>query len=142
MMKKLFILFAVIFATSVAHAVCFSNNVITPVVDELQASNPVAGELFYGKIGGDSNCPLMMPYGSFAGYYTFLDYTRDTRFGSYNAKTRTLVINAYEQGTGKYIGKFVGKLTSIGWGLHRYKGVFTNYRGGKVNFDLEQQAHD
>lgn len=139
-MKKLFVLFAVMLATSVAHAACFTNNEVTPGIDEVQAVNPVAGSLFEGSIGGDNNCFLSMPYGSEAGYYTFLNYSRDIRFGSYNAKTRTLVINAYEQGTGKYIGKFVGKLTSIGGGFHRYKGVFTNYKGGKVNFNLEEYS--
>ena len=144
--------------------------------EENDAVDPVAGAVFFGTIGGDSNCILVMPDGSEAGYYSFLNYTRDARFVSYNANTHTLVINVYEhkentnrernqnssrgefQGipiqknkqekalqqsrtTGQYIGKFVGTFTSNGRGLHRYKGVFTNYKGGKVNFDLQEQAH-
>lgn len=139
-MKKLLVLFAVMLATPVIHAACFTSNEVTPSVDEMQAVNPVPGDIFVGSIGGDDSCFLMMPNGSETGYYTFLNYTRDIRFGSYNTKTRTLVINAYEQGTGKYIGKFVGKLTSIGGEFHRYKGVFTNYKGGKVNFNLEEYS--
>ena len=175
-MKKLFVLFAVMLVTSMAHATCFTNNDVTPGINEVQAVNPVAGAVFFGTIGGDSNCILVMPDGARAGYYSFLNYTRDARFGSYNANTHTLIINVYEhkentnsgrnqnssrgefQGipiqknkqekalqqsgtTGQYIGKFVGTLTSNGRGLHRYKGVFTNYKGGKLNFELQEQAH-
>ena len=139
MMKKLFVLFAVIFATSVTHATCFTDNILIPGVDEMQDYNPVAGGVFYGTIGGDHNCVLAMPSGSRAGYYTFLNTTRTTRFGSYSAKTYTLVINAYERKTGKYIGKFVGKISAIGYERCRYKGVFTNYKGGQVKFDLSER---
>lgn len=141
-MKKLFFLFSMILATSVAFAANLSGDDAIPGVAETNAANPVAGEIFFGTIGGDRNCTLQMPYGASAGFYSFHNYTRVTRFGSYNAKTRTLVINAYEERTGKYVGKFVGQLTTIAWGLHRYKGVFTNYKGGKVNFNLEEQPHD
>lgn len=111
-------------------------------VAEMEATNPVAGGIFYGTIGGDSDCTLQMPFGTSAGYYSFLNYTRVIRFGSYNAKTRSLVINAYEERTGKYVGKFVGKLTVDRMGIYHYKGVFTNTKGGKVNFDLEKEVHD
>ena len=125
-----------ILATSMANAATFSWDETIASVDEVQATNPAAGYLFWGTIGGDDGCSLEMPYGNRAGSYTFLNYTRITRFGSYNPKTRSLVINAYEVGTGKYIGKFVGKLTKDRDGFFQYRGVFTNYKGGKVNFNL------
>lgn len=140
-MKRLFIIISMVVATSLTFAANGGNEGMTSVA-EMEATNPVAGGIFYGTIGGDSDCTLQMPLGTSAGYYSFLNYTRVVRFGSYNAKTRSLVINAYEERTGKYVGKFVGKLTVDRMGIYHYKGVFTNTKGGKVNFDLEKEVHD
>jgi len=99
------------------------------------ASNPASGSFFLGTIGGDYGAYLSMPYGGGMGTYKFVDYTRNIQFTSYDPNTRSLILSAYEEGTGKYIGKFVGTLTRQGHG-YGYKGVFTNYKGGKVNFNL------
>ena len=139
-MKRLFLSLVVLAMAPILSASSFTNEEMIAAASEVQAGNPVAGAMFEGSIGGDSFCFLMMPYGSDTGYYTFLNYSRVLRFGSYNAKTQTLVLNAYEEGTGKYIGKFVGKLTFRNRVFHRYKGVFTNYKGGKVNFNLEEYS--
>ena len=102
------------------------------------AGNPVEGYYFIGTIGGDQQAYLSMPSGGMMnGEYKFINYTRKCKFGSYNPQTRTLTILAYENGSKKYIGKFVGKVSFDHWGCPFYKGVFTNYKGGKVNFNLE-----
>lgn len=100
---------------------------------ERAQGNPCSGDFYYGTIGGDNHCQVNMPSNYSIGYYTFTNYTRDLAFESYDPSTRTLILTAYEQGTGKYVGKFVGKYGRDG----NYKGVFTNYKGGKVNFDLD-----
>ncbi len=135
-MKKLFLLLLILATTEVVSAGTFTKLAMIPGVTDVQAANPAAGGMFQGSIGGDDGCVLQMPDGAVPGYYTFLNYSRITRFGSYNSKTHTLIINAYEERSGKYVGKFVGKLTEFKLGYHHYKGVFTNTKGGKVNFDL------
>lgn len=103
---------------------------------QTMAPNPVSGYYFYGSIGGDDGAYLTMPSGNSMGTYKFINYTRNIKFTSYNPNTGALIISAYEQGTGKYIGKFVGTLIRSKYG-NKYTGVFTNYKGGKVNFNLE-----
>lgn len=93
-------------------------------------SNPLAGWYYCGRIGGDNNAWLEF-FDNNNGKYIFLNMTRNLRFVSYNNKTHSLVLNSYERGTGKYLGKFVGKYYNA-----RYTGTFTNYKGGKVTFDL------
>lgn len=100
------------------------------------APNPASGYYFIGSIGSDNGASLTMPSGNSKGSYNFIQYTRDIKFTSYNPNTGALILSAYEQGTGKYIGKFVGTLTRSKYG-NKYTGVFTNYKGGKVNFNLE-----
>lgn len=100
------------------------------------APNPASGYYFIGSIGSDNGASLTMPSGNSKGSYNFIQYTRDIKFTSYNPNTGALILSAYEQGTGKYIGKFVGTLTRLKYGF-KYTGVFTNYKGGKVNFSLE-----
>ncbi len=139
-MKRLFLSLVVLAMTTMIPAASSTIDETIADASEVQAGNPVDGAMFEGSIGGDHYCLLVMPYGSGTGYYTFLNYSRIIRFGSYNAKTKTLILNAYEEGTGKYIGKFVGKLTYRTRDFHRYKGVFTNYKGGKVNFNLEEYS--
>lgn len=83
----------------------------------------------YGRIGGDNYAELHYHGGT--GYYTFIGYTRIVRWGSYNRNTGQLILKGYDENNGKYIGQFVGKVIA-----GRYKGTFTNYKGGKVTFDL------
>ena len=94
-------------------------------------ANPLTGAYWCGRIGGDYNAWLQFDSYSY-GNYGFLNMTRNLKFVSYNSRNRSLILNAYERGTGKYIGKFVGKYSNS-----RYTGTFTNYKGGKVTFDLE-----
>lgn len=98
--------------------------------------------LFYmvGRIGGDSNCTLYCQGNE--GYYTFINYQRDLRYSSYNSSNGKLILEAYEQGTGKYIGEFNGNITGPSTGSYRYKGTFTNYKGGQVTFDLKEAPWD
>ena len=107
-----------------------------PAAPAVSAGNPVSGMAFIGSIGGDNGAYLEMPSGSRMGSYRFINFTRNTKFTSYNPSTGALVISAYELGTGKYIGKFVGTLKKLKYG-YKYTGTFTNYKGGKVNFNLE-----
>ena len=100
---------------------------------ERAQGNPCSGDFYFGTIGGDNHCQVNMPTSHSMGNYTFLNFTRNLAFQSYDPRTRTLTLTAYERGSGKYIGKFVGKYGRDG----NYKGVFTNYKGAKVNFDLD-----
>lgn len=134
-MKKLVIAATLLMMT-------FTNVTFTPLYAERSSANlpivmgnPVDGCYFVGRIGGDNDAWLQMPYGNGYGQYKFINYVRNIRFGSWNSRTSTLIINAYEKGSGKYIGRFVGKIT-YNHGYPEYKGVFTNYKGGKVNFSL------
>ncbi len=98
----------------------------------ISAANPLAYSYFCGRIGGDNNAWLQFD-NNINGSYGFLNYTRILKFTSYNNRNGSLVLTAYERGTRKYIGKFVGKYSSYN---SRYTGTFTNYKGGKVTFDL------
>lgn len=93
-------------------------------------ANPLTGAYWCGRIGGDNAAWLQFDNNR-SGSYGFLNMTRKLKFVSYNSRNRSLILNAYEKGTGKYIGKFVGKYSN-----ERYTGTFTNYKGGKVTFDL------
>lgn len=87
---------------------------------------------FRGKIGGEKNCPLQI--GKDGGYYVVASGKKSLTFTDYDAKTTELTIDAFKPDGVKYIGRFVGKVTG-----KTYKGVFTNDKGGKVNFDLEME---
>lgn len=75
---------------------------------------------------------------------------RRLEFESWDKKTGRLVLRAYEQNSDKFIGKFdgiyeYGNATEgeydddgeeiVHW-VESYDGVFTNYKGAKVNFHL------
>lgn len=67
---------------------------------------------------------------------------RRLEFVSYDKKTGRLILKAKDK-KGKYIGQFSGiykseKYTEEGQRLEydKYKGIFTNYKGVKVDFDL------
>ncbi len=89
---------------------------------------------FVGKIGGDENAEINL--NGKTGTYTFLDMTRNVTVDSYNENTGDLVISGYERKTGKYIGRFVGKVRTLSNGWHGYRGKFTNYKGVSLPFDL------
>ena len=55
---------------------------------------------------------------------------RKVKMGSYDSSTNTLILNEYFT-NGKYVGDFVGT-----WKNGVYQGVFTNTKGGSVNFKL------
>lgn len=109
-----------------------SNNSVNSV-----ARNPLDGHDMVGEIGGaSSQLRMWNNLSSYCGYYEYLNMTRNVKFSSYNAKTGTLVLSAYQQGSGKYIGKFVGKV-SYSYNCPSYRGTFTNYKGAKVRFYFE-----
>ena len=87
---------------------------------------------FRGKIGGEKNCPLQISKDG--GYYVVASGKKTLVFSDYDAKTTELTIDAFKPDGVKFIGRFVGKVTG-----KTYKGVFTNDKGGKVNFDLEME---
>lgn len=67
---------------------------------------------------------------------------RRLEFVSYDKKTKRLILKAKDK-KGKYIGQFSGiykseKYTEDGEQLQydKYKGIFTNYKGVKIDFDL------
>lgn len=67
---------------------------------------------------------------------------RRLEFVSYNKKTGRLILKAKDK-KGKYVGQFNGiykaqKYTEDGHQLRTdtYKGIFTNYKGVKIDFDL------
>ena len=136
-MKRIVIIASlVLMAVTETNANTVVNNPVIQKNVTLIQYNPVEGYTFCGRIGGDDYCTLQMPSGRYMGYYTFLNYERNVKFGSWNSRSNTLVMNAYEKGSGKYIGKFVGKIT-YSYGCPRYTGTFTNYKGGKVSFKLD-----
>ena len=99
--------------------------------------------MLYGNIGSDynaylefSNTTVTMSHGvAVNGYYRFLDATRDVGISEYNPETGRLVINAYWQNDGGYVGQFNGMLVRDQEDL-RYEGTFTNYKGQSIPFSL------
>ncbi len=93
-------------------------------------ANPLKGEhTFTGKIGGDDNALLSLTDG--AGSYTVINAARSAKVDKFDAATGRLIVKAMELNTQKHIGAFDGTFKN-----GRYKGVFTNTKGGKVDFDL------
>ncbi len=103
----------------------------TPPAQEAQPKQqtPSLSKTFYGRIGGDEGCILFI--NGTHGYYTFLNYSRNVKLKSYDPGSGRMVVNGYEEGSGKYIGKFVGTYNGS-----RYSGTFTNYKGISISFDL------
>lgn len=81
-----------------------------------------------GRLGGDNNSHIVLNGNT--GWVSFTNYKRNLRLASYNEATGRLVLKAYEQGTGKYIGTFDGTYES-----GSYQGVFTNYKGARIDFN-------
>lgn len=90
----------------------------------------------YGMIGGSGELHFYSdnPANSTYSYDCYGNYlTRTLKLGSYDANTGKLILKSYELGTGKYLGQFVGTLRGS-----KYTGIFTNTKGGKVNFSLSK----
>lgn len=103
------------------------------------------GGYMIGRIGGDDGAVLNLSENG-VGTYEFNGYTRTVKWGSYNKATGTLILKAYDS-RGRYIGHFEGRVTQSSYRLthpekmtivlDKYKGTFTNTKGGKVTFELE-----
>lgn len=61
---------------------------------------------------------------------------RKVKMGSYDSVTNTLIMNEFYT-SGKYVGDFKGT-----WKDGVYQGVFTNTKGGSVNFKLQGTGND
>lgn len=111
----------------------FSNNSSeTDEEDFSDAKNPHRDHFsFRGRIGGDKKATLTLDDGE--GDYTFINFKRNITVDTYSEATGHLVISAWYQSNGNYVGKFDGTYRN---GV--YKGVFTNTKGGKVDFELRE----
>lgn len=95
-----------------------------------KAFNPkVGGYSFSGTIGGDKNAILTFCDGS--GHYVISYATRICEVESYDKATGKLIIRGYAKKGAPILGRFNGTYKN---GV--YTGVFTNTKGGKVNFNL------
>lgn len=84
---------------------------------------------FIGKIGEDNNCTLNINEGQ--GTYTVAVGERIITVDSYDYNTGKLTILAYFKAKGNALGRFEGVYKD-----GEYSGVFTNTKGGQVNFNL------
>ena len=84
---------------------------------------------FIGKIGEDNNCTLNINEGQ--GTYTVAVGERIITVDSYDYNTGKLTILAYFKTKGNALGRFEGVYKD-----GEYSGVFTNTKGGQVNFNL------
>lgn len=87
-----------------------------------------------GKFGGADDAVLTYDDKTDDGVIEFtidgVKNVRKVKMGSYDSSTNTLILNEYFT-NGKYVGDFVGT-----WKNGVYQGVFTNTKGGSVNFKL------
>lgn len=88
------------------------------------------GYSFAGTIGNDKDCILTFVNGE--GSYVISIGQRWAHVESYDPATGKFVVRAFMKSTGHSIGLFTGTYKD---GV--YKGVFENFNGGKVNFDLK-----
>lgn len=88
-----------------------------------------------GKFGGADDAVLTYDDKTDDGIIEFtingVKNVRKVRMGSYDSSTNTLILNEYFT-NGKYVGDFRGT-----WKNGVYQGVFTNTKGGSVNFKLQ-----
>lgn len=104
-----------------------------PDTDESPEFLPLTGGYsFTGTIGSDENCVVTFANGE--GTYTVSVGQRILFVDRYDPASGKLVLRAFMKSSGKSIGHFTGIYKD---GV--YKGVFENYNGGKVNFNLKQQ---
>ena len=134
-MKHLFALLLLVLCMGVTPAFA-----ATPTMpDTEQAPGGIKGycSYFSGSIGNDYDCYLGIWNGE--GFYNYNggSIERNLKVTQLNAQTGKLVFKAYDK-RGRYVGQFVGKITIINkrTGEERLTGVFTNTKGGKVNFDM------
>jgi hypothetical protein len=87
--------------------------------------------VYYGTIGDDHSAILTLNNG--VGTYSYYNgnIVRYIEVQSYTPSGK-VVIYAYDRTNGAYVGRLDGVLTS-----GRIKGVFTNSKGAKVNFDMQ-----
>lgn len=88
-----------------------------------------------GKFGGADDAVLTYDETADDGVIEFtingVKNVRKVKMGSYNKNTHVLILREYFV-SGKYVGDFDGI-----WKDGVYKGVFTNTKGGSVNFTLQ-----
>lgn len=90
----------------------------------------------YGTIGGEGELHFYSNNSS-ASTYSYdcngVYATRSLRLSSYDSNSGKLILKSYDINNGKYIGQLVGTYTG-----NTYTGIFTNYKGGKVNFKFRR----
>ena len=86
--------------------------------------------VFYGTIGDDPSAVLTLNNG--VGTYSYYNgsVVRNIQVQSYSPSGAVLIY-AYDRSNGSYVGRLDGTMSN-----GRIKGVFTNYKGAKVNFDM------
>jgi hypothetical protein len=88
-----------------------------------------------GKFGGADDAVLTYDQATDDGVIEFtingVKNVRKVKMGSYNKNTHSLILKEYYV-NGKYVGDFDGV-----WKDGVYQGVFTNTKGGSVNFTLQ-----
>lgn len=94
-----------------------------------QSSTSLSG-VFYGTIGDDPSAVLTLNNG--VGTYSYYNgsVVRNIQVQSYSP-SGSVLIYAYDRSNGSYVGRLDGTMSN-----GRIKGVFTNYKGAKVNFDM------